>query len=93
MKNNLIYGFTGFSVVQLIGYLGISYTWLSQPMFILVLMMVLACILLGVAEWARTQASERHALPPAQVWRIVGGTLAALSTLLFVLFVGIWIGL
>jgi hypothetical protein len=93
LRNNLIYGFTGFSIVQLIGYLGISYTWLSQPMFILVLMMVLACLLLGVSEWAKTQAGTVHALPKAQLWRIFGATLAMITTLLFVLFVGIWIGL
>ena len=83
----------GFSIVQLIGYLGISYTWLSQPMFIFVLMMAKTIILMGIAEWARTQAGTLHALPKAQVWRIIGATLAMLTTLLFILFVGIWIGL
>jgi hypothetical protein len=90
-KTHLIYFFTGYSTIQLIGYLGTAYAWLSQPMFILTLMLILGCILLGVSEWTVSQSREISGLSPQRILSAFSGSLSLLVFLLFILFVGVWI--
>lgn len=89
----IAYFFTGFSIIQLIGYLGTAYTWLAQPMFILVLGLVLCIIILGIAEWTKEQSKHTAPLPKAKVLSSLSGSFALFVFLVFTLLIGVWIAL
>ena len=87
----LTYGFTGFSIVQLIGYLGTAYTWLKQPMTILFLVLILLALILGIAEWTLAQSKQDTALSSAKILSCFSGSLTLILLLIFAMTVGVWI--
>lgn len=88
-----IYGFTAYSTVQLIGFLGISYKILEIPMFIIFCALILAALILGIAEWTKAQSKQSVTLNRAQILSTFSGSFTIIGFVLFALFVGVWIGL
>lgn len=92
-QTKIIYGFTGFSIFQLIGYLGTAYAWLAQPMFILFLMIVIYCLILGLGKWSTEQKQRNARLPIEIILSNISEPIALLIALIFCIFVGVWIAL
>jgi uncharacterized membrane protein YjgN (DUF898 family) len=89
----LVYGFTGYSTIQLIGYLGTAYKFLEQPMFLLTMILILIVIVLGVLNWAKEQSKQNHELSKARLLSSLSGSIVLIVLILFALFVGSWIAI
>lgn len=89
----LVYGFTSYSTVQFIGYLGTAYKILEQPMFLLTMILILIVIVMGVINWAKEQSKQNHELSKARLLSSLSGSIVLVVFILFALFVGSWIAI
>lgn len=89
----LVYGFTSYSAVQFIGYLGTAYKFLEQPMFLLTMLLILVVIVLGILNWAKEQSKQNHELSKAKLLSSVSGSIVLIVLILFALFIGVWIAI
>lgn len=89
----LIYGFTSYSVVQLIGFLGTAYTFLIQPMTFISLFLILLTLIVGVAEWLKAQSKVQHNLTGIKVFACFSGSFVLIALIVFGLSIGAWIAI
>lgn len=99
MKNNaqqfkpkhLLYGFTTYSFIQFIGYLGTAYTFLLQPTLIIVLLISIVALSLGFLEWSNKQNRINGRLANAQILSSFTPSFIIITLLISVIAVGAWI--
>jgi hypothetical protein len=87
----LLYGFTTFQSITLLGFLGSSYTTLEFPMMILLLILVIFALLLGAYEWYQRQSKVNLPLNNAQILASFTSSFIVIAFILLAVFVGVYI--
>ena len=87
----LLYGFTTFQSITMIGFLGSAYKTLEVPMTLLLLILVIIALLLGCYEWYLRQSKVTLQLNNAQILASFTSSFITIAFILLATFVGIYI--
>jgi hypothetical protein len=87
----LLYGFTTFQSMIMIGFLGTAYKTLETPMSLLLLVLIIFALLLGCYEWYLRQSKVNLPLNNAQILASFTSSLIVIAFILLAVFVGVYI--
>ena len=87
----LMYGYTTFQSITLLGFLGTAYKTLEIPMRILLLILVVLALLMGCYEWYLRQSKSGHPLNNSQILASFASSGIVIAFILLAVFVGVYI--